>query len=309
MRPSRFHTLRNLLIAAAIVSALGLTYWHLGPQDRLFAAESERQVGESATVTLELREYQVRLDAKPVPTVADNLSGLAYDRERGHLWAVVNNPEELLALGFDGELLARYPLDGFKDVEGIVSLGGGRLLLVEEQHNALVIVSVPDQPGPLFRADHGALSLPIPGGDNKGFEGAGYDSRKDRLFVVKEHSPRGLFEIRGLKASLEGALDLKFIDRSEWIPARGVAADLSAVEYDEDEGRLLLLSHESAAVMELDGDGRFLASHALSRGSAGLRETVAQAEGMALDDRGNLYLVSEPNLFYVFAPVSSSSSR
>ncbi|MDS4015595.1 MAG: SdiA-regulated domain-containing protein, partial [Candidatus Accumulibacter sp.] len=39
----------------------------------------------------------------------------------------------------------------------------------------------------------------------------------------------------------------------------------------------------------------------LRRGRHGLKADVPQAEGVALDDRGTLYLVSEPNLFYVFS--------
>jgi uncharacterized protein YjiK len=31
-----------------------------------------------------------------------------------------------------------------------------------------------------------------------------------------------------------------------------------------------------------------------------LQKTVPQAEGIAMDDDGTMYLVSEPNLFYVF---------
>jgi uncharacterized protein YjiK len=31
-----------------------------------------------------------------------------------------------------------------------------------------------------------------------------------------------------------------------------------------------------------------------------LKKRVPQAEGIAMDDDGALYLVSEPNLFYVF---------
>ena len=35
-------------------------------------------------------------------------------------------------------------------------------------------------------------------------------------------------------------------------------------------------------------------------GFAGLERSVPQAEGMTFDAQGNLYLVSEPNLFYAF---------
>lgn len=249
--------------------------------------------------SLWLSKYRVRIDAKAVPGVSDNLSGLTYDERRDQLWAVVNNPEELLALSTDGEVLARYPLSGFSDVEGITYLGDDLLLLAEERNQALVVVEVPDQPGALFREDFQALTLGIEAGDNQGFEGAGYDRGGDRLFVVKEQSPRKLYEIRGLKASIEGDFDLQVIDREAWIK-NVFATDLSSVHYDEQTGHLALLSDESKLLMELDGQGKLISFRSLLGGFAGLQDSVPQGEGMTLDDRGNLYLVSEPNLFYKF---------
>ncbi|WP_300656307.1 SdiA-regulated domain-containing protein [Pseudomonas sp.] len=249
--------------------------------------------------SLWLSKYRVRIDAKAVPGVSDNLSGLTYDERRDQLWAVVNNPEELLALSTDGEVLARYPLSGFSDVEGITYLGDDLLLLAEERNQALVVVEVPDQPGALFREDFKALTLGIEAGDNLGFEGAGYDRGGDRLFVVKEQSPRKLYEIRGLKASIEGDFDLQVIDREAWIK-NVFATDLSSVHYDEQTGHLALLSDESKLLMELDGQGKLISFRSLLGGFAGLQDSVPQGEGMTLDDRGNLYLVSEPNLFYKF---------
>ncbi|MDX1368323.1 SdiA-regulated domain-containing protein [Pseudomonas sp.] len=249
--------------------------------------------------SLWLPEYRVKIDAKAVPGVSDNLSGLTYDERRDQLWAVVNNPEELLALSTEGEVLARYPLSGFSDVEGITYLGDNLLLLAEERNQALLVVEVPAQPGALFREDYRALTLSIEAGDNQGFEGAGYDRAGDRLFVVKEHSPRKLYEIRGLKSSIEGDFNLEVIDREAWIE-NVFATDLSSVHYDERTGHLALLSDESKVLMELDGKGKLISFRSLLGGFAGLQDSVAQGEGMTFDDRGNLYLVSEPNLFYKF---------
>jgi uncharacterized protein YjiK len=76
--------------------------------------------------------------------------------------------------------------------------------------------------------------------------------------------------------------------------------DLSSLQYDERSGHLLALSDESRLILELDVDGRPLTTLSLSKGRQGLQKTVPQAEGIAMDDDGTLYLVSEPNLFYVF---------
>ena len=75
---------------------------------------------------------------------------------------------------------------------------------------------------------------------------------------------------------------------------------MSSLQYDERSGHLLALSDESRLILELDVDGRPLSTMSLSKGRQGLQKTVPQAEGIAMDDDGTMYLVSEPNLFYVF---------
>ncbi|EWC41142.1 SdiA-regulated domain-containing protein [Stutzerimonas stutzeri] len=250
--------------------------------------------------SLWLPEYRVKIDALPVATVTNNLSGLTYDDRRDHLWAVLNNPEELLALGRDGALIARYPLQGFEDVEGVTYLGDDLLVLTEERKQSLVVVQVPSAAGPLLRAEALSLTLALNDADNTGFEGVGYDRAGDRLFVVKEHSPRKLYEIRGIKRSLAGDMAITIIDREAWIERLDMASDLASVHFDEQTGHLLLLSDEAKMMLELDAEGELVSFRSLWSGFAGLERSVPQAEGMTFDAGGNLYLVSEPNLFYAF---------
>lgn len=285
------------LLASGLVAAS--TALHL--DERLYyllKSASHEQSWESRS--LWLPDYRVVIDARPLAMVEDNLSGLTFDERRNHLWAVVNNPEELVALDTDGRFIARYRLEGFTDVEGITYLGDDLLVIAEERSQSLVIVPVPGQSAVLRREDFQAFTVGTPDGDNEGFEGVGYDRAGDRLFVVKEHSPRELFEIRGIKASLGGPLQLSITDRSDWIDDKGMASDLASVHFDERTRHLLLLSDQAKMVLELDADGGLVSFRSLWRGLAGLDASVPQAEGMTLDGKGNLYLVSEPNLFYSF---------
>lgn len=250
--------------------------------------------------SLWLPEYRVRLEAQPVTSVTNNLSGLTFDEQRNQLWGVVNNPEELVALDLNGQFIARYRLKGFVDVEAVTYLGDNLLAVTEERSQSVVIFPVPTAPGELLREDYASVTLSTGESDNSGFEGLGYDRAGDRLFAVKEHSPRKLYEIQGIKASLNGQLNLKVIDREAWISDKDMASDLSSVHFDERTGHLVLLSDEAKMMLELDGDGELVSFRSLWSGFAGLNESVPQAEGMTFDGRGDLYLVSEPNLFYAF---------
>lgn len=288
-----------LLLLILLVGTYQVRTAHL--DDRLYYWLTTPAVSQWTPDSLLGRQYKVQVDAKPVPGVGNNLSALSYDEQRDQLWAVLNNPEELLAMSKDGEVLARYPLSGFSDVEGVTYLGDGMLLLAEERDHALVVVPVPQRSGALFREDYRSLTLGIQRDGNQGFEGVGYDRARDRLFVVKEHSPMKLYEIRGLKGSMSGNFDLEILDHDDWIRDSVFASDLSSVHFDERTGHLALLSDESKRIMELDGDsGKLIGFRNLDSDFAGLDEAVPQGEGMTFDDRGNLYIVSEPNLFYRF---------
>lgn len=288
---------------ALLISVLGYQVRATGVDEHMYFSmldawrEIVQERGPSA-----LPEYRVTIEARRLD-VGRNLSGLAYDDGRDQLWAVVNDPPELLALDRKGEILARHPLNGFQDVEGVAYLGDDLLLLVEERRYALVVVPVPKAPGPIVRAEHGALTLPAADDENEGLEGAGYDRKADRLFVVKEHSPRKLYEVHGLRRSRSAAPDIRIVDRDEWIRGTNIASDYSSVEYLAQSGHLALLSDESALIVELDRDGRVVGERRLLGGFSGLHEAIPQAEGMAFDDAGRLYVVSEPNLFYAFSPV------
>lgn len=168
-----------------------------------------------------LPDYRVELDAKPVPGVDNNLSGLTFDPDLNLLWAVTNGPSELLALSRDGNQERRYNLEGFHDVEAVSYAGNGQLVIAEERRQSLVIVDVPmDGDGklspdrPLSRDQYPALTLALGKEDNKGLEGLAYDLKGDRLFVTKERDPRQLLEVSGLRASLAGGFSLHVRDLS-----------------------------------------------------------------------------------------------
>ena len=51
---------------------------------------------------------------------------------------------------------------------------------------------------------------------------------------------------------------------------------------------------------ELDELGNPVSFISLAMGFNGLARSINQAEGVAMDGQGTIYIVSEPNLFYVF---------
>ncbi|NMG46282.1 DNA-binding protein [Aromatoleum toluvorans] len=273
-----------------------------GLPDRAFAATitALKPARPQGTVSA-LTDYRVSVEARPVAGVTRGLSGLAWDAQRNHLWAVGNEPPQLLALDARGEVLARHPLAGFHDLAGVAVLGDGRLLLAEA-HQSLVVAPVPAGPDAVLSRDSlPTLTLAPSDGIGSGIAGIAYNEAGDRLFVT-EHAPRGLHEIRDLRASLAGQGDAEIIDREAWLRGKLLARDLSSVQFDPRTGHLLLLSAASRLALEIDTDGRQIGYQELGAGFAGLAESVPQAAGIALDGRGSLYVVGAPGLFYAFRP-------
>ncbi|MDE3738891.1 SdiA-regulated domain-containing protein [Pseudomonas resinovorans] len=245
--------------------------------------------------------YKARIEAQPIEGVTQNLSAIAFDHDRGNLLAVTNGgPMEMLALDRSGKLTARYPLVGFDDPEGLAYMGNDLVVIADERKHRLVFFELPATPGPIHMDSAQSLTLDILAGGNKGFEGVAYDPEHDRLYVAKERDPRQLYAISGVKGSLAGKLQLEVKDLTEWVDRFVFSTDISSLDFDRRTGHLLVLSDESKLMIELSPEGRVISYRSLLGSSDDLEKTAPQPEGITLDDDGELFVVSEPNLFYAF---------
>ncbi|MFJ2984331.1 MULTISPECIES: SdiA-regulated domain-containing protein [unclassified Pseudomonas] len=255
---------------------------------------------QPAEQSMGLDRYRVVIEAQPVEGLDDDISALTYDPDRKTLFTVTNKRSELIELSLDGRILRRVPLTGFGDPEAVEYVGPNSYVITDERTQRLIRVRLDDDTLFLDAHDAEQLSLGIGLNGNKGFEGLAYDSTGKRLFVAKERDPMVIYEIHGFPhANPEQPYAVHVVqDRKR--DARLFVRDLSSLQFDERSGHLLALSDESRLVLELDVKGKPLSTLSLRKGYQGLKRTVPQAEGIAMDEAGTIYLVSEPNLFYVF---------
>lgn len=249
-----------------------------------------------------LSAYCADIQAKPVPGVDRNLSGLTYNAETGTLFAVINRPAAIVELSVEGQTLSRWALEGPVDPEGITHVTGRSFVMVDEKENRLYRVNVPLTGASILTAHALTPSHQLSSIRNLGMEGVSWDQRRGQLVVVQEKWPQRVIRYTSMQAS-----HLEFLpgaSRSDWEP-RGwhgrVTGDLSSVTVNEATGHWLMLSASSALVAQYDEAGELLEVMPLWQGHHGLKEKIPQGEGIATDRDGRIYVVSEPNLFYRFS--------
>lgn len=260
----------------------------------------ERWLAGPEPGSLDLDSYRVDIEARVIDGLDDNISALTYDPDRKTLFSVTNKRSELIEMSLAGTIVRRIPLVGFGDPEAVEYISPGVYVITDEGEQRLIKITLDDSTLVLDAHDAEQLSLNLGRRSNKGFEGLAYDSRGKRLFVAQERNPLLIYEVQGFpRGSSDKPVDVQIMrdhKRDEGLFVR----DLSSLQYDERSGHLLALSDESLLVVELDVKGRPLSTLSLRGGYQGLSRSVPQPEGIAMDDDGNLYMVSEPNLFYVF---------
>ena len=295
---------RKSFIAAAILLAILLTAltFYVGREYRLVerASFNWRLLWQDDDAqVIGLGDYRVVVEAQPIAGLDSDASALSYDPDRKTLFTVTNKNAQLVEMSLDGRTLRRIPLKGFGDSEAVEYISPGIYVISDERRQRLIKVHINDDTTVLDANDAEQLTLGIGSGNNNGYEGLAYDTKGQRLFVAKERRPVQIIEVRGFPyanvetPNVEVSSDSR---RNAGIFVR----DISSLQFDERSGHLLALSDESRQIVELDTKGRAVGNVSLSRGSMGLSKNVPQAEGIAMDDEGTLYLVSEPNLFYVF---------
>ena len=293
----------RLPLIAAVVALLGLLLLGVAGQHyRLFERGwfNLKTWWQPAEQSIGLDRYRVVIEARPIDGLDEDISALTFDPDRNSLFTVTNKNPELIELSLEGRILRRVPLTGFGDPEAVEYVGRDSYVITDEREQRLIRVRLTGDTPFLDAKDAEQLTLGIGLNGNKGFEGLAYDQQGKRLFVAKERDPMLIYEVHGFPHDNPQQPYAVHVVQDRKRDSRLFVRDLSSLQFDERSGHLLALSDESKLVLELDVKGKPLASMSLRKGFQGLSQSVPQAEGIAMDNEGTLYLVSEPNLFYVF---------
>ena len=226
--------------------------------------------------------------ASEVECVNVNLSGITFNADTGNFFVISNEPEMIAEITPTGQCLSQYPLIGYEDTEDLFYIGENRMLLVQERQHTVDLVRLDSNQITHLQS----LALPADSEPNKGLEGILYNTSSNSMFMVSER-PKRLLKV------------------SAWEPMKGFGPVESVVSFwssyllgdyssvTDSGDSLFLLSDYSSRLLELDYDGSVKASLNLKSQASGGAD-LFQAEGIAIDDEESIYVVSEPNLLYVY---------
>ncbi|EIK54843.1 hypothetical protein YO5_18797 [Stutzerimonas stutzeri TS44] len=281
-----------LLVLIAVAVAGHLLHW----DDQLRLYWREQSVGvEQRAASIWLPDYELALETTLLGLEEDEISGLTWNPLSGTLWTVTGQNPQLVEFTPGGVVLRRVRLIGFSDPEAVEALNDGRLTIVDERRRLVAVVRPEPSMESVDLDDLAVHDLGFADAGNKGFEGLAWNPHTQRLLLAKERDPQGLFELP-FPGEDGGVGVLEALPRQPLL-----VRDISSVAIDPRSGHTLLLSDESRLLVELDLRGRPRSFISLFGGLNGLVHGIEQAEGVAMDGAGNIYVVGEPNRFYVFS--------
>lgn len=269
------------------------------PLSALVMADSVQSIQEPFRHSIELERYVLQTGPIKIETAVKNLSGLTYNLLTDSLFLVSNRPTTIIEIDQHGGEKRTIDLQGFQDTEGITHIRENLFAVLEEKRRSICIFEIDQQTTTINRAQTEIILIdPRPAG-NKGPEGISYDPDGGRFYVTKEKNPRMLYRFPWPTSSQNSAE----VSHPWDIQKNALSlTDLSGIFYHQGTGNLLMLSDESASVVETTITGKEISRLSLKKdGKSGLQKDVPQAEGITMDNKGRLYICSEPDLFYVFS--------
>jgi len=243
-----------------------------------------------------LNAYHVTIDAKKLTDIQGGLSGLTWNPDTKTLFSVTDDPSSIIEISPEGTVLRTIKTDRSADLEAIEYMGDNRYFLSKEKLGELALVTINSQTKMLNISQAETYKPDIAAGKkNSGLEGLAWKADLEKMVTAQEKKPVRLYNIlqndetfRTHKSSLNDLMLSWYVK------------DISGMDFDSSTNNLYILSHESKTVIQVDGEHN-LKFMPLTAGNSGLKDNIPQPEGIASDDAGNLYIVSEPNLFYKFS--------
>lgn len=242
--------------------------------------------------SLGLSNYQLTGTYALPSGTASEASAVTWNADNNHLFVLGDEGDALVEVTLQGTQVSAMTLTGFDDTEGLTYVGGGKFVVTEERLQDAYLLTY-TAGGTVARSSLQSASLgPTVG--NVGIEGISYDASTGSFVAVKEKTPQGVYSVAINFATASAAVSDLFI------PNLGTA-DLSDVQVLSN-GNLLILSQESARLMEVSRSGQVL-------GSIDLSSMADNIEGVTIDNKGTIYLVGEnPELYVLSAPVPEAQT-
>ena len=291
-RPSRLRWYGLLLLV--VVIGYGVAYaMHWDDRGLLWLGERfESSTERDASVWLP--DYVVDVDAKALPGMEDDeASDVSYNPVTKTLFAVMGKNPFLVELTLKGDVLRKIPMLGWSNPEAVAVMENGFMAIADERQHQLSIIKVGPETNSLNFADFPSYNLGASKNQNKAFESVAWDPRRQQL-VLGEERPAAMF------TWASNGSDVLTGDKQKVVNKSLDLRNLSSLTVEPRTGHTLALSADSHMLLELDEKGEQVSFMTLLGGFNGLKDTIPRAEGVAFDDDGNLYIVSEPNLFYSF---------
>jgi len=254
--------------------------------------------------SIELCLYNV-VNTFAINSIPNDLSGVTYNQVSNTLFMVQNGDPTVYETDLSGNVLRDIDLRSFEDTEGIVHIGGTRFAVAEERRGRVTFFDISANTNSVNynnAADYVELPAALgPWGGNNGLEGATFYPLANKIFTVKEKTPKGYYAFTvptSFPTTLSTSETEVVCDMTQNPFGLSDIADIHHLglsgAIDPVTGtHTLLLSQESNTLIEVDAN-----CNEISR--LYLPTYMNQAEGVTMDNNGTLYIVAEPNLLYVF---------
>lgn len=245
---------------------------------------------------INIQSYKVQIEAKEFSNIEKNLSGLTYNFLTNTFFAISNRPRNIYELNKNGDIIRQIKLSGFKDTEGITHIKNDTFALVDEKKESIIIVKIDELTNNINYKESKIIKLEIKNFENFGFEGVTYNSFKNTILIANEKFPMKIIEISNWETNNP------IFQKSEIFEnIKQYVSDISSFTFNEKTNNFIILSDESKMILEVNQKGKLLSYQYLTKGKMYLENDIPQPEGITIDKENNIYIVSEPNLFYKFS--------
>ena len=249
-----------------------------------------------------LSDYIDEDRAGEIVGIASNLSGVTWNPATGTYFGVRDTNRRIHELDEEMAPLREIVLENVAhyDTEDIVYLGSDgdeHEFAIVSEDGALVIGVIPEGVEAVDLSTFQTLTFAgPPESSNSGGEGVAYDAKTGRFWICIERNPMTIYSF----TRPSGSADASYLDTlsvTEPFDASAafaaVISDISSCYYDARTDRLLVLSHESMKVLDVDLDGSIIAQMSVSISGN-------KPEGITIHDSQDMALVGEANDYRIY---------